>query len=79
MCGTPAGNEGDSGSVGEDMNITVPFSINQEVLIIPISQPGTIIEIRITEGNPIYVMEYWWEGKLQVANVSAKDIVETRK
>jgi hypothetical protein len=57
----------------------IPISINQEVSIIPISQRGTIIEIRITEGQPVYVVEYWWEGKLQVANVSAKDIVETRK
>lgn len=57
------------------MNITIPFSINQQVLIIPLDgHPGRIVKIILTDGSPSYCVEYWWNGKIEVAYVNALDI-----
>jgi hypothetical protein len=62
------------------MNITLPFSVNEDITIDPLDDhPGTIVEIRITDGQPVYVVEYWWEGKIQVVNLTEKDITKKER
>lgn len=50
------------------------YWISDQVVIIAINQPGKVINVIVDGLNIIYLVQYWWEGKINEIKLDAEDL-----
>lgn len=60
------------------MRIDTAFDIDQRVLIVPIEQQGTVVEIKYDGVRLAYNVEYWWNGEIKGVWLYERDLKNDR-
>lgn len=50
------------------------YWISDQVVIIAINQPGKVINVIVDGLNIIYLVQYWWEGKINEIKLDSEDL-----